>query len=319
MAQYAIRRIVLNFFVLWLVATLVFLAIRVLPGNYATQQFAGLNLGGVSPEAIAQAERTLGLDKPVPEQYVNFMTDLVTLDLGESFRTKNSVWTELRDALPYSLELGMLVVLVGFSVAIPVGVISAVKQDQVADYALRGLAITALAAPVFWTASIAVIFVLKWDLIKIDVSGQPHLWEDPWGALQWYLIPMFAGGFASTASTMRLLRSELLEVLRQDYVRTARAKGLTERSVIIRHAMRNAFLPVLTVMGLTFATLISSQIVLESMFNIPGVGRMLFQSIFIRDYPLFQGVVILTTFVIVFTNLAVDLLYGFMDPRVRLS
>jgi len=319
MAQYAIRRIVLNFFVLWLVATMVFLAIRVLPGNYATQQFAGLNLGGVTPEAIAQAERTLGLDKPVPEQYVDFMTDLATLDLGTSFRTKQSVWSELADALPYSLELGMLVVLVGFSVAIPVGVISAVKQDKPADYALRGLAITALAAPVFWTASIAVIFVLKWDLFKIDVSGQPHLWEDPFGALQWYLIPMFAGGFASTASTMRLLRSELLEVLRQDYVRTARAKGLTERSVIIRHAMRNAFLPVLTVMGLTFATLISSQIVLEAMFNIPGVGRMLFQSIFIRDYPLFQGLVIITTTVIVFTNLAVDLLYGFMDPRVRLS
>jgi peptide/nickel transport system permease protein len=319
MAQYAIRRIVLNFFVLWLVATLVFMSIRVLPGNYATQQFASLNLGGVTPEAIAQAERTLGLDKPVPEQYVNFMRDVITLDLGESFRTKRSVWFELRQALPYSLELGVLVVLVGFSVAIPVGVISAVKQDQLPDYALRGLAITALAAPVFWTASIAVIFVLQWNLFKIDVSGQPHLWEDPKGAIQWYLIPMFAGGFASTASTMRLLRSELLEVLRQDYVRTARAKGLTERAVIMRHAMRNAFLPVLTVMGLTFATLISSQIVLESMFNIPGVGRMLFQSLFIRDYPLFQGLVLITTTVIVFTNLAVDLLYGYMDPRVRLS
>jgi peptide/nickel transport system permease protein len=319
MAQYAIRRIVLNFFVLWLVATLVFMSIRVLPGNYATQQFASLNLGGVTPEAIAQAERTLGLDKPVPEQYVNFMRDVITLDLGESFRTKRSVWFELRQALPYSLELGVLVVLVGFSVAIPVGVISAVKQDQLPDYALRGLAITALAAPVFWTASIAVIFVLQWNLFKIDVTGQPHLWEDPKGAIQWYLIPMFAGGFASTASTMRLLRSELLEVLRQDYVRTARAKGLTERAVIMRHAMRNAFLPVLTVMGLTFATLISSQIVLESMFNIPGVGRMLFQSLFIRDYPLFQGLVLITTTVIVFTNLAVDLLYGYMDPRVRLS
>jgi peptide/nickel transport system permease protein len=273
----------------------------------------------VTPEAIAQAERTLGLDKPVPEQYVNFMRDVITLDLGESFRTKRSVWFELRQALPYSLELGVLVVLVGFSVAIPVGVISAVKQDQLPDYALRGLAITALAAPVFWTASIAVIFVLQWNLFKIDVTGQPHLWEDPKGAIQWYLIPMFAGGFASTASTMRLLRSELLEVLRQDYVRTARAKGLTERAVIMRHAMRNAFLPVLTVMGLTFATLISSQIVLESMFNIPGVGRMLFQSLFIRDYPLFQGLVLITTTVIVFTNLAVDLLYGYMDPRVRLS
>lgn len=319
MGQYAIRRIVLNFFVLWLVATMVFLAIRVLPGNYATQQFASMSLGGVTPESIVRAEEILGLDKPYTEQYIDFMTDLITLDLGESFRTHESVWSEVGDALPYSLELGVLVVLVGFSVAIPVGVISAVKQDKPADYALRGVAITALAAPVFWTASIAVIFVLKWDLLAIDVTGQPHLWTDPWGALQWYLIPMLAGGFASTASTMRLLRSELLEVLRQDYVRTARAKGLAERTVIMRHAMRNAFLPVITVMGLTIATLISSQIVLESMFNVPGVGRMLFQSIFIRDYPLFQGLVIITTFVIVFTNLAVDILYGYLDPRIRLS
>ncbi len=319
MGQYALRRIVLNFFVLWLVATMVFIAIRVLPGNYATQQFASMSLGGVTPESIARAEEILGLDKPYTEQYVDFMTDLVTLDLGESFRTHNSVWSEVGSALPYSLELGMLVVLVGFSVAIPVGVISAVKQDKPADYMLRGIAITALAAPVFWTASIAVIFVLKWDLLAIDVTGQPHLWTDPWGALQWYLIPMLAGGFASTANVMRLLRSELLEVLRQDYVRTARAKGLAERTVIMRHAMRNAFLPVITVMGLTVATLISSQIVLESMFNIPGVGRKLFQSIFLRDYPLFQGLVIIITFVIVFTNLVVDILYGYLDPRIRLS
>ena len=319
MGTYILRRLILNIFVLWLVASMVFLSIRVLPGNYATQQFAGLNLGAVTPEAIASAERTLGLDKSYPEQYVVFMGDLLTLDLGESFRTKRSTWSELGKAMPYSLELGFLIVLVGFSVAIPVGVVSAVKQDQIPDYVLRGLAITALAAPVFWTAAIAVIFVLKWDLIRIDVIGQPHLWTDPWGALQWYMIPMFAGGFASTATTMRLLRSELLEVLRQDYVRTARAKGLTERTVIMRHAMRNALLPVLTVMGLTFATLISSQIVLEQMFNIPGVGRMLFRSIFLRDYPLFQGLVIVTTFVIVTTNLAVDVLYGYLDPRVRLS
>ncbi|MDA0350782.1 MAG: ABC transporter permease [Chloroflexi bacterium] len=319
MGTYILRRLILNIIVLWLVATMVFLSIRVLPGNYASQQFAGANLGGVTPEAIAQAEKALGLDKPVGEQYVNFMGDLLTLDLGESFRTRKSTWSELATALPYSLELGLFIVLVGFSVAIPVGVVSAVKQDLAPDYILRAIAITALAAPVFWTASIAVLFVLKWDLIQINVTGQPHYWTDPWSAFQWYLIPGVVGGFASTATVMRLLRSELLEVLRQDYVRTARAKGLTERAVIMRHAMRNAFLPVLTVMGLTLATLISSQIVLEQMFNIPGVGRMLFRSISLRDYPLFQGLVIVTTFVIVTTNLAVDVLYGFLDPRVRLS
>lgn len=319
MFNYIARRVLLNILVLWMVATLVFFALRVLPGNYAIQQFAAGNIGAVTPESIAMAERELGLDKPVPRQYIEFLADTVRLDLGESYRSKRSVWYELRQALPYSIELSFLIVLVGFSVAIPVGVVSAVKQDRWPDYLLRGVAISALAAPVFWTASVAVIFVLRFDLFKIDVIGQPHIWDDPKAAMQWYVIPMFAGGLASTANTMRLLRSQMLEVLRDDYIRTARAKGLRERQVVLRHAMRNAMLPVLTVMGLTVATIVSSQIVLEQMFNIPGVGRLLFRSIGLRDYPLTQGLVILTTFIIVFTNLVVDVLYGYLDPRVRLA
>jgi len=319
MHEYILRRVLLNLVVLWMVATLVFLALRVLPGNYAVQQFASANLGAISQETIDQAERELGLDKPLHQQYWEFISSAARLDLGESFRTKRSVWSEIGDALPYSLELGLLIILVGFSVAIPVGILSAVKQDRWPDYLLRGVAIGALAAPVFWTASIAVMVVLMFDLFRIDVIGQPHLWSDPLGALRWYVIPMFAGGLASTANTMRLLRSQMLEVLRDDYVRTARAKGLAERNVVLIHALRNAMLPVLTVMGLTVATVVGSQIVLEQMFNIPGIGRLLFQSIFFRDYPLTQGLVLVTTFVIVFTNLAVDILYGFLDPRVRLA
>ncbi len=319
MFGYILRRLLLNVFVLWMVATMVFLALRVLPGNYAVQQFAGANLGAISEETILEAERELGLDKPVLEQYIDFMANAAVLDLGESFRTKRSVWSEIRGALPYSLELGGLIVLVGFAVAVPVGVLSAMKQDRWQDYVLRGVAIGALAAPVFWTASIAVVVVLAFDLFKIDVTGQPHLWESPLDALKWYLIPMFAGGLASTANTMRILRSQMLEVLREDFVRTARAKGLDERQVVIRHALRNAMLPVMTVMGLTLATIVGSQIVLEQMFNIPGVGRLLFTSIFLRDYPLTQGLVLLTTFVIVTTNLVVDVLYGLLDPRVRFA
>ena len=319
MQHYVVRRAILNIFVLWIVATLVFFAVHVLPGNYASQQFASANLGSVTPEAIARAEAVLGLDRPVLKQYGNFLWDLVQFDLGESFRSKRSVWNELGRAVPYSIELGVLIVLVGFTIAIPVGIISAVKQDQLPDYLLRGGAILALAAPVFWTASIAVILVLQWDLFKIDVDGQPHLWEDPKLALQWYLIPMFAGGIASTATTMRLLRSQMLEVLREDYVVTARAKGLPERTIIMRHVLRNAWLPVLTVMGLTVATIIGSQIVLEQMFNVPGVGRLLFQAITLRDTPLLEGLVLVVAFVVVFTNLFVDLLYGLLDPRVRLA
>ncbi len=319
MQSYIIRRAVLNIFVLWIVATIVFFAVHVLPGSFASQQFSSANLGGVTPEAIARAEAILGLDKPVIEQYGAFLWDLVQFDLGESFLTKRSVWSELGRAVPYSIELGVLIVLVGFTIAIPVGILSAVKQDQLPDYLLRGGAIFALAAPAFWTASIAVILVLEWNLFRIDVTGQPHIWEDPKLALQWYLIPMFAGGIASTATTMRLLRSQMLEVLREDYIVTARAKGLPERTIIMRHALRNAWLPILTVMGLTVATIIGSQIVLEQMFNIPGVGRLLWQSVSLRDTPLLEGLVLVVAFVVVFTNLFVDVLYGLLDPRVRLA
>jgi peptide/nickel transport system permease protein len=319
MREYIMRRLLLNILVLWMVATMVFIALRVLPGNYAVAQFAGANIGAVTNETIKEAEHELGLDKPVSKQYIEFMTDIVQLDLGNSFRTKRSVWSEIGDAMPYSIELGLLIVLVGFSVAVPVGIFSALRQDHWPDYVLRGVAIGALASPVFWTAAIAVVIVLKFELFKIDVIGQPHIWENPLDALKWYVIPMFAGGLASTANTMRLLRSQMLEVLREDFVRTARAKGLDERHVVARHALRNALLPVLTVMGLTVATIVGSQIVLEQMFNIPGMGRLLFTSIQVRDYPATQGLVLMTTFIIVTTNLVVDVLYGLLDPRVRFS
>ena len=160
-----------------------------------------------------------------------------------------TVWYEIGRSLPYSIELSILIMIVGFSVAIPIGLLSAIYQDRWVDYVLRTLAILALAAPVFWTAAIATLAVLQWELFTIDVIAQPHFWEDPGAAFTWYLVPMFAGGFAGTAATMRLLRSQMLEVLRQDYVRTARAKGLRESLVITRHALRNALVPVLTVMA----------------------------------------------------------------------
>ena len=155
--------------------------------------------------------------------------------------------------------------------------------------------------------------------MRLEVIAQPHVWEDPWAAIQWYIIPSFCGGIAGTASIMRVLRSELLEVLRQDYIRTAHSKGLAESTVILRHALQNAFLPVLTLIGLTLASLITGQIILESMFNIPGVGRELIEAISLRDYSMVQGIVLMVASVIVFTNLIVDISYGYLDPRVRFS
>lgn len=319
MQAYIIRRLIGAIFVVFLVGTFSFFAIRILPGDAASASL-GLDAGSASPELIEERRRSYGLDKPIGEQYLNWLTDTIRLDLGNSFtNSSNSVWYEIGRSLPYSIELGVLIMLVGFAVAIPVGLLSAIFQDRPADYILRGLAILALAAPVFWTAAIASLLVLQWDLFLINVIGQPHLWENPGEAITWYLIPMLAGGFAGTAATMRLLRSQMLEVLRQDYVRTARAKGLRESMVILRHALRNAMLPVLTVMGVTVATIIGSQVILENMFNIPGIGNLVLSSLFERDNPVFQSVVLIIALFTVLTNLGVDILYGVIDPRIRLA
>jgi peptide/nickel transport system permease protein len=316
---YIIRRIIGAVFVVFLAGTFSFFAIRILPGDAATAAL-GLDAGSASSEQIAERKAEYGLDKPLHVQYGDWLWNTVRLDLGNSFINRaNSVWYEIGRSLPYSIELGVLIMIVGFAVAFPVGIISALFQDRALDYGLRTLAILALAAPVFWTAAIASLLVLQWDLFLIDVIGQPHLWEDPGKAITWYLIPMFAGGFAGTAATMRLLRSQMLEVMRQDYVRTARAKGLRESVVILRHSLRNALLPVLTVMGVTVATIIGSQVILENMFNIPGIGNLIISSLFERDNPVFQSVIVLIAVFVVVTNLVVDILYGIIDPRIRLS
>lgn len=319
MQGYIIRRIIGAAFVVFLTGTFAFFAIRVLPGDAATAAL-GLDAGSASAEQIAERRAEYGLDKPLYEQYGSWLWDSIRLSPGNSFINRaNTVWYEIGRSLPYSIELGVLIMIVGFLVAFPVGIISALFQDRGLDYALRTLAILALAAPVFWTAAIASLFVLQWDLFLIDVIGQPHLWEDPGKAITWYLIPMFAGGFAGTAATMRLLRSQMLEVMRQDYVRTARAKGLRESMVILRHALRNALLPVLTVMGVTIATIIGSQVILENMFNIPGIGNLIISSLFERDNPVFTWAIVLIAVFVVATNLVVDILYGIIDPRIRLS
>ncbi len=318
MQAYIIRRLIGAVVVVFLVGTFSFFAIRVLPGDFATASL-GLDAGSASAAQIEQRRADLGLDKSIGEQYASWLWDTVRLDLGTSFLTQNSVWYEIGRSLPYSIELGILIMIVGFIVAIPVGLISAIFQDKPLDYGLRGLAILALAAPVFWTAAIASLIVLEFELFQMDVIGQPHLWNDPAGAITWYLVPMFAGGFAGTATTMRLLRSQMLEVLRQDYVRTARSKGLRESAVIARHALRNAMLPVLTVMGVTVATIIGSQVILENMFNIPGIGNKVLTALFARDNPVFQSVVLIIAVFVVFTNIVVDVLYGVIDPRIRIS
>ncbi len=317
MTNYIIRRLILNFFVLWIVASIVFVTTHLLPSDYVEKQVAtNLELADNSA-AIKEAQHVLGLDKPLWRQYTTFMTDLVTGDFGTSYESRQSTWHELRLRLPTTLELGILIVFVSFSVSIPVGIISAVRQDTWVDYVLRAVSILAIAVPVFFSAVVLTLIDLKLGLFKIDIIGAPHLWTEPINALKLYSIPAIAGGLSGGAGIMRLLRSQMLEVMRQDYIRTARAKGLRDYRVWIRHALKNAMLPVLTVMGLTLAGIVGGQIILEQMFNIDGVGRYVFHRLIVRDFPPFQGTVLVIAFVVVTMNLVVDITYAWLDPRIR--
>jgi peptide/nickel transport system permease protein len=248
---------------------------------------------------------------------VSYLAGLVQGDLGTSYETQKSTWHEVGRRLKSTLELGTLTMLVSFTLSLPIGVVSAVRQNEWIDYVLRLVAILGVAMPVFVTAIFLSLTVVKLSLFEIDVVGRPHFWTDPVAAAKLYVIPAFAGGVAGGAGIMRILRSQMLEVMRQDYIRTARSKGLVDRTVWMRHALKNAMLPVLTVMGLTVAGIVSGQIILENMFNIDGIGRYLFQSLNTRDFPPFQGTVLLIAAMIVTVNLMVDLIYGWLDPRIR--
>ena len=323
MGNYIIRRTLINIPVILVILTLVFFATSVLPGDFVAQRIAQQNpTGNTAEEREAQIQairKDLGVDKPLVQRYIDYVANTMRGDLGTSFRTRQPALQVFKDGLPYTLQLSLLTLFVALVTSIPIGIISAIKQDSWVDYILRVVAILGVAAPSFWVATILLLSVVRWKLWTIDLIGQPLLWDDPWGSLRLYALPALAGGFASGAGVMRLLRSQMLEVLRQDYIRTAWSKGLRERVIIVRHALKNAMIPVLTVIGLTIAGLISGNVVMEYLFGIPGVGGRILGAITQRDVPVVQAFVLVIATFVVFVNLAVDVLYGWLDPRIRCS
>jgi peptide/nickel transport system permease protein len=331
MGRYIIRRTLINIPVILLVATLVFFATNVLPGDFVAQRIASNNPTGEGGREAVEAQikkvkQDLGIDDPVPIRYVKYIGNLLTGDFGKSYRTDKPAISEFRDGIPYTLQLSVMALVVALLTSIPIGIISAIRQDSMIDYVLRFFAIFFVAAPNFWVATMLLLYVVRgvdvglftigWD---VPLTAHPLLFEDPWGSIRLFIIPAVAGGLASGAGVMRLLRSQMLEVLRQDYIRTAWAKGVRERVVIVRHALKNALIPVLTAIGLTIAGLLSGNVVFEFLFNIPGVGNRILTSIRERDVPVVQSFVVIIATFIVFVNLAIDVLYGLIDPRVRLS
>jgi peptide/nickel transport system permease protein len=329
MQQYILRRSVLNLLAIFFVVTLIFLILRIDTDRVVTLRAQQAQSTTAEQEAAArqQVREDLGLSGSIPEQYKTYMWNLVRGDLGESFQAKEKVTNEIKDRIGPSLELGLLQITVAMFVAIPIGVISAIRQDSMVDYILRFFAIALLGIPIFVLA----IFVLRSSSIYLGYV--PPLTEyrdlvpfppfstgkgvDVWDNLQIMFMPAIVGGLGEGAIIMRFLRSQMLEVMRQDYVRTAWAKGLKERVVILRHALKNALIPVLTVVGLLLGIVLSGNVVLETIFVIPGIGLWIVNAIGEYDYPIIQGVVLVVAGALVFINLIVDIIYAWLDPRIR--
>lgn len=323
MRTYTLRRVLVNIPVIWLVATLVFFATSVLPGDFVAQRIAAQDPTSTDPalrqKQIEAVRKDLGLDKPIVQRYFVYLGNLLRGDFGISYQTRESALQGMKEGLPYSLQLALMSLVIGVLTSVPIGIISAIRQDTPIDYILRVFAILVLAMPNFWIATMALLYVVRWSLWDVPISSAPLLWEDPGASLRLFIIPAVVGGLASGASVMRLLRSQMLEVLRQDYIRTAWSKGLRERVIIVRHALKNAMVPVVTVLGLTLAGLLSGNVVFENLFAIPGVGRRILAAIVARDVPVVQAFVLVIATFVVFVNLAIDLLYGVLDPRIRYS
>jgi peptide/nickel transport system permease protein len=319
MSQYLLQRLLLNIPVILLVITFVFLMSHARP-DFAEQRAAqGLSNAGDYQQALQAVRHQLGTDKPLWQQYLFYMRDVTRGDLGKSFITQHTVTSELRSRLSPSIELGLLQISVAILIALPIGVISAIRQDTWVDYVLRVFAVLGLAIPSFYLGTLLLLFSVKvvgWTPPLINTAYR-EIWEDPAANLKMMLLPALAGGFAEAAVIMRLLRSQLLEVLRQDYVRTAWAKGLRERNVVISHALRNALIPVVTILGLLIGAVVGADVVLESLFEIPGAGQFTVLSLRNNDFPVVQGFVLIIAVVLVMTNLVVDMTYAWLDPRIR--
>jgi len=314
MYKYILRRLLLAIPVLVLSSLIVFALMRVMPGDALTALMA--ESGNVGTKELAKLRQDLGLSRPYYEQYGIWVWQMITLDPGYSIFTNEPIAVALKKSVPVTIELAVLALIMGLIIAIPIGVISATRQDTSADYAGRVVAISGLSLPDFWLGTLVITFAAIW-FSWIPKLGYVSLWEHPWQNLQQFILPAAVLGFRLSAATMRMTRSTVLEVLREDYVRTAWAKGLGERIIVYKHALKNALIPVITLVGGQLGTLLAGTVIVETIFALPGMGRLTVEAILFRDYPVVQTNVMLVAAALVALNLAVDLTYAWLDPRIR--
>lgn len=317
MRDYIIQRLALFVPVLVLVSLAIFIITHILPGDVARVVLMGPSGQGiVTTDQLRDVRQKLGLDRSLPVQYLDWVKGLLTVDLGVSYVSQQPITKLLAQRLPLTFELAVLSIVISLAFALPMGILAALHQDTWLDYALRVFSIGGLTMPSFWTGSLlllALVGVFGW----IPPVGYVAFWHDPWRNIQQIVFPVLIMGYLNAAVVSRMTRSTLLEVLRQDYLRTAWAKGLRERVIVTRHALRNAILPVITISGFQFGNLLGGTVVMEYLFSLPGIGSALLDAIGARDLPVIQNVVLLIALWFLLINLAVDLLYAWFDPRVR--
>jgi peptide/nickel transport system permease protein len=314
MYKYVIRRILLAIPVLLLSSLIVFSLMRVMPGDALTALMA--ESGNVGERELAKLRGDLGLDRPYHEQYLLWLWQMVSFNPGDSIFTNEPIPVALKKAIPVTLELATLAMILGLVIAVPIGVLSATRQDTPSDYVGRVVAVSGLSLPDFWLGTLVITFAAIW-FHWIPPIGYVSLWDSPWRNLQQFLLPAAVLGFRLSAATMRMTRSTVLEVLREDYVRTAWAKGLEGRMVVYKHALKNALIPVVTIVGGQLGTLLAGTVIVETIFALPGMGRLTVEAILFRDYPVVQTNVMLVAGTLVALNLLVDLTYAWLDPRIR--
>jgi peptide/nickel transport system permease protein len=306
MARHLLHRFLLTLPALWLVLTLVFLLIHIVPGDPVEQMLGE----GAAPGQVAELRHSLGLDRPLPVQYGRYLWEVAHGDLGQSFKFQAPVRRVIFERYPATMQLAFLALLVCAAIAIPAGVISAHRRGHFTDRAVSVFTLFGLAVPNFALGPLLIV-LFSIQLGWLPVSGRG-------GPLN-YILPAATLGAALAAILTRMVRAAMLEELSSDYVRTARAKGLSTSAVLVRHALRNALIPIITILGLQFGTLLAGTIVTETIFSWPGIGRLTVQAISSRDYPLLQGCILVIALSYVLVNLLTDVLYSFIDPRVRLS
>jgi peptide/nickel transport system permease protein len=317
MITFLARRLALMIPTLLGVAVATFFLIRVMPGDPVVVKLRA-DGAAVTEETIQAERKRLGLDKSLTAQFGDYMTGLARFDLGVSLWTGQPVTAEIAIRFPVSLQVAIMATLIAVMLAIPLGVLSAVYRDTWIDYVVRMLAVSGLAIPSFWLGMLMIMALLAWKN-WLPPIGYVSIFKDPLASLQVTIMPALSVGYRYAAIATRMMRSALLEVLREDYIRTARAKGLYQSLVVRRHALSNAMLPVVTVIGLEFAFLIGGLVVTEQVFNLNGLGKLFVDATTRGDFNLIQGLVLLIAVVFIFVNLAVDLLYGLLDPRIRVS